>query len=37
MLLGISADPGTELMLVVGVGMQVSGSEIDVVLVSNGG
>ena len=37
MLLEISADPGSELMLVIGVGTQVSGSEIDVVLVSNGG
>ena len=36
-LLDISADPGRELMLHVGVGMQDSGSEIDVVLVSDDG
>ena len=37
MLLGISADPGSELMLVFGVGMQDFGSEIDAELVSNRG
>ena len=33
----ISADPGSELELFVVVGMQVSGSEIEIGLVSNWG
>ena len=36
-LLEISADPGSELELIVVVGMQVSGSEIEMGLVSNWG